>query len=73
MYIKIYCGNLPFDADDMDLRALFKRATMGEVVDAHVFYDEKKGYSRGFGAVRVPKEKLPPRSRSTSPNIAGAS
>ena len=56
MYVKLYVGNLLFEADDQDLRALFETATVGEVIDAHVFYDEKKGYSRGFGAVRVPKE-----------------
>lgn len=58
MYVKIYCGNLIFEADDLDLRALFETATMGEVVDARVFYDEKNGHSRGFGAVRVPKENV---------------
>jgi RNA recognition motif-containing protein len=56
MYVKLYVGNLIFEADDLDLRALFEMATVGEVVDAHVFYDEKNGHSRGFGAVRVPKE-----------------
>jgi hypothetical protein len=47
MYVKIYCGNLIFEADDLDLRALFESVGC-EVVDAYVFYDEKTGYSRGF-------------------------
>lgn len=56
MYVKLYVGNLIFKADDLDLRALFEMATMGEVRDAHIFYDGS--YSRGFGAVRIPKENV---------------
>jgi hypothetical protein len=58
IYIKIYCGNLIFSADDQDLRDLFETATMGDVRDCHVFYDEKTGYSRGFGTARVGKESV---------------
>jgi hypothetical protein len=45
IYVKIYCGNLIFEADDLDLRALFETATVGEIRDAHVFYNEKNGYA----------------------------
>ena len=55
MYVKLYVGNLIFEADDQDLRALFETATMGEVVDARIFYDSSNGHSRGFGTVRIPK------------------
>lgn len=58
MYVKLYIGNLPFEADDLDLRGLLEAATMGEVRDPHIFYDGKNGYSRGFGAVRIPKENV---------------
>ena len=58
IYVKLYIGNLPFEADDLDLRGLLEAATMGEVRDCHIFCDEKKGYSRGFGAARVPKENV---------------
>lgn len=54
MYVKLYVGNLIFEADNLDLRALFE--TVGcEVVEAHIFYDNKNGHSRGFGALRVSK------------------
>jgi RNA recognition motif-containing protein len=57
IFVKLYCGNLPFEADDQDLRGLFETATLGEVRDAHIFFDQN-GYSRGFGAVRIPKESV---------------
>jgi hypothetical protein len=51
--VKMYCGNLVFEADDQDLRALFESAGC-EVFEAHIFFD-RNGYSRGFGAARVSK------------------
>jgi RNA recognition motif-containing protein len=53
IYVKIYCGNLPYEVTDRDLRDLFQSAGC-EVLEGHVFFDSN-GRSRGFGAVRVAK------------------
>ena len=47
--IRLYCGNVSFEATDSDLRELFE--SVGEVIDARIHYDENTGRSRGFGTV----------------------
>ncbi len=49
--MNIYVGNLPFNANDADLRSLF--AAYGEVTSASVITDRDSGRSRGFGFVEV--------------------
>ncbi len=48
---KLYVGNLPFDATDADLLALFSRA--GHCESAAVVTDRYTGRSRGFGFVEM--------------------
>jgi RNA recognition motif-containing protein len=54
--MNIYVGNLPFDATDADLRALF--AEYGTITSASVITDRDTGRSRGFGFVEVADEAL---------------
>lgn len=49
--MNIYVGNLPFDAQDSDLRALF--ADYGTIDSASVITDRYSGRSRGFGFVEL--------------------
>lgn len=48
----IYVGNLPYDATDEQLLAVFER--YGRVLRAQVMTDQVTGKSRGFGFVRMP-------------------
>ncbi|MBD3222993.1 RNA-binding protein [bacterium] len=48
----IYVGNLPWSANDDDLRELFQ--SFGEVEGARVILDRETGRSRGFGFVQMP-------------------
>jgi RNA recognition motif-containing protein len=47
--MKLYVGNLPYDARDEELRQLF--ATHGTIATALVVVDRLKDRSRGFGFV----------------------
>lgn len=49
--MNIYVGNLPFNASEGDLRALF--AEYGSVDSASVITDRETGRSRGFGFVEL--------------------
>ncbi len=48
----IYVGNLPYQADDQQLRELF--AQHGTVTSARVIVDKFSGDSKGFGFVEMP-------------------
>ena len=48
---KLYVGNLPWQADDDQLRELF--AEYGDVSSATVITDRDTGRSRGFGFVEM--------------------
>ena len=52
--MNIYVGNLPFSANDADLRTLF--AGYGDVKSASVITDRETGRSRGFGFVDLADE-----------------
>jgi cold-inducible RNA-binding protein len=54
--VNVYVGNLPFDATDSDLRALF--TDYGTVDSASVIMDRESGRSRGFGFVELADEAL---------------
>lgn len=54
MATKLYVGNLPFAANDDQLRELFSQA--GEVTSATVMVDRVTGRSRGFGFVEMADE-----------------
>ncbi len=47
--MKLYVGNLPFDAREEELKALF--ATHGTISSATVIVDHQRDRSRGFGFV----------------------
>ncbi len=47
--MKLYVGNLPFDARDEELRGLF--AAHGTITSASVIVDHQRDRSRGFGFV----------------------
>ena len=49
--MNIYVGNLPFDANEGDLRSLFSE--YGSVDSASVITDRDTGRSRGFGFVEL--------------------
>lgn len=49
MGIKLYVGNLPFNATEQDLAALFDRH--GEVSSVKIVSDRETGRSRGFAFV----------------------
>ena len=49
--MNIYVGNLPFDAQESDLRSLF--AEYGTIESASVITDRDTGRSRGFGFVEL--------------------
>jgi RNA recognition motif-containing protein len=48
---RIYCGNLPFQSSQDDVRALF--APHGDVTDVHLVLDRETGRSRGFAFVEM--------------------
>jgi len=52
--MKIYVGNLSFEATDQDLKDAF--AAYGQVETATVVKDSYSGRSRGFGFVEMPSE-----------------
>ena len=49
MGARLYVGNLPFQATDQELTALFSR--VGQVASARVMRDIATGRARGFGFV----------------------
>lgn len=49
--MKLYVGNLSYNADDHLLRSLFE--PFGEVSSARVVVDRDSGMSRGFGFVEM--------------------
>ena len=52
--MKLYVGNLSFQARDESLRTAF--ASHGEVTSATVIMDRDTGQSRGFGFVEMPNQ-----------------
>jgi RNA recognition motif-containing protein len=48
---KFHISNLSYDATEPDLRALF--ASIGTVVECHLFRDSYSGKSRGFAVLRI--------------------
>lgn len=54
--MNIYVGNLPFDARESDLRALF--ADFGNIASASIITDRETGRSRGFGFVELEDSTL---------------
>ena len=52
--MRIYVGNLNFQTDEGELRALFEN--FGAVEDAAVVMDRETGRSRGFGFVTMPND-----------------
>ena len=48
----IYVGNLPFSANEADLRVLFERN--GKVDSVKLINDRETGRPRGFGFVEMP-------------------
>lgn len=50
----IYVGNLPYGAQDDDLKDLFSQ--YGTVASARVVMDRETGRSRGFGFVMMPNQ-----------------
>ncbi|MGC9468879.1 MAG: RNA recognition motif domain-containing protein [Anaerolineae bacterium] len=50
--MRIYVGNLSYEATDEELRELF--GPYGEVAEATVITDRETGRSRGFGFVEMP-------------------
>lgn len=55
MAVKLFVGNLSWEATGDDLRALFAGA--GTVVDAVVISDKMTGRSRGFGFVEMSSDE----------------
>jgi cold-inducible RNA-binding protein len=54
MTLKIYVGNLSFEASNQDLKDAF--AVHGQVETATIVKDSYSGRSRGFGFVEMPNE-----------------
>jgi RNA recognition motif-containing protein len=52
--MNIYVANIPFKANDDELRALFEE--FGEVQSAKIIMDKFTGRSRGFGFVEMPND-----------------
>lgn len=48
---RIYVGNIPFNANEQDLRNLF--AAHGDVVSVSIVKDRETGRSRGFAFVEM--------------------
>jgi len=55
METRIYVGNLPCDATEDDVYALF--STFGKVKSVKLMVDPVTGYSRGFGFVEMSSEE----------------
>ncbi len=53
---RIYVGNLPFSANEDQLRDLF--STYGEVVSVSLITDRQTGQPRGFGFVEMHDEAV---------------
>jgi RNA recognition motif-containing protein len=51
MATKLYVGNLPFKAEEEELRTLFQQA--GTVESVNIIRDKMSGQSRGFGFVEM--------------------
>lgn len=49
---RIYVGNLPYTANEDEVRELFSQH--GEVVSVHLITDRETGRPRGFGFVEMP-------------------
>lgn len=52
---KLYVGNIPFNAEEEELKNLF--ATIGEVESVKIIIDSQTGQSRGFGFVEMATEE----------------
>jgi RNA recognition motif-containing protein len=50
--MNIYVGNLPFEANEDDLRQAF--GAFGQVATVNIIKDKFSGESRGFGFVEMP-------------------
>ena len=55
MQNKVYVGNMSFDTQEDDLRALF--AAYGEVESVNIISDRYTGKSRGFGFVEMANDE----------------
>lgn len=53
--MKLYVGNLSFDADEQTVAELFE--AHGEVTSVNVITDRETGRARGFGFVEMPNKK----------------
>ncbi len=51
MATKLYVGNLPFSADEAQLRKIFEEA--GEIVSIQIITDKFTNKSRGFGFIEM--------------------
>lgn len=51
---RIYVGNLPFTANEDDVRELFE--DHGDVKEVDLIMDRQTGRPRGFGFVEMPSE-----------------
>lgn len=51
---RIYVGNLPYTANEDEVRELFSR--YGEVASVHLITDRETGRPRGFGFVEMPAD-----------------
>lgn len=51
MTVRIYVGNLPFDATEEQVRSLF--ASHGDVSEVSLINDRETGRPRGFGFVEM--------------------
>lgn len=51
MTTRIYCGNLPYTANEEEVRGMF--APYGEVVSVKLINDRETGRARGFGFVEM--------------------
>ncbi len=52
MGTRLYVGNLPFSADESEVRALFEQGER-TVTDVHLVTDRETGRPRGFGFVEM--------------------
>lgn len=53
--MKLYVGNLSFDADQESITELF--GAYGEVISVNIISDRDTGRSRGFGFVEMANKK----------------
>lgn len=52
--MKIYVGNLAYETQEADVRALFEKK--GEVLSVDIIKDRDTGRAKGFGFVEMPKQ-----------------